>query len=293
MRTKNGSKWQVFLTIIISVLVMLLFGGRSASHQPVQARRTADAYDLSEWQGRLTNHRAHRLKHEVSFMILRAQNGSHRQDRTFSYNARKLRKAKVPYGAYSFSLYHNSASARNEARTLYQRAPEAKFYVNDVEINHAGRDSNRAGKAWAHEMKRLTQRPVVLYSYANFINQHLRKARKAYNTIWLAGYTSRQPLTHFKYGMWQFTNNYYSRALGKRIDASRLTGQPLTFWIGNRGKPVSANNTPKSSSGMAPASLKISRADRGVVHRAEKHLRSGHRLTRHEKKMVKKYHLAV
>ena len=39
----------------------------------------------------------------------------------------------MKFGVYSYSLYENADDARNEAQTLYSRAPKASFYVNDFE----------------------------------------------------------------------------------------------------------------------------------------------------------------
>ena len=209
-----------------------LFGLGGLINNSVHA---ANAYDLSEWQGRVTSRQARHLKHEVNFVILRAQDGNRRPDYQFRHDARSMQKAHVPYGAYSFALYRNSRTAKQEADNLYYQAPQAKFYVNDIEADRAGRKLKSATESWAREMKKLTTRPVVLYSYANFINSHLRKVTKKYNATWVAGYSSHRPITRYHYDLWQYTNAHKSRALHKKVDNSVLVGEkPLSFWIGNQ-----------------------------------------------------------
>ena len=221
------------LFVLFLGMVLLMFGGTLG---PCQGH-AANAYDLSEWQGRITNHQARHLKHEVNFVVLRAQDGSRRPDRQYQHDSKVMQRAHVPYGAYSFALYRNSKAARQEADNLYYQAPQAKFYVNDIEVNHAGRRLNSATKAWAREMKSLTTRPIVLYSYANFINSHLRRTVKHYNAVWVASYTNRQPLTNYHYDLWQYTDAHRSRALHRKVDASVMVGKhPLSFWIGNSNR---------------------------------------------------------
>ncbi|MCA7081884.1 lysozyme, partial [Staphylococcus aureus] len=83
------------------------------------------------------------------------------------------------------------SDAKNEARVLYNRAPNAKFYVNDFEVNSVLSGSpNAATKAWYTEMKKLTKKPVVFYSYRSFQQTYAPTAYKSYDAYWLAGYSS-------------------------------------------------------------------------------------------------------
>ncbi|XIF19485.1 MAG: hypothetical protein AJITA_00136 [Acetilactobacillus jinshanensis] len=162
MKSKNILK---ILLISLVFLATLLIGGNFKTGRSVQVNASrANAYDLSSWQGRINNHQAHGLRHEVNFVILRAQYGKTYQDSEFQHSANEMTKNNVPYGAYSYSMYRNHHQAKNEATSLYNRAPQANFYVNDIEENDAGRRIASATKSWADQMKRLTTKPVVIYS---------------------------------------------------------------------------------------------------------------------------------
>lgn len=289
-------------SIVISLLLvstLALFGGLSAGNQTtVKASRT-NAYDLSEWQGQISNHQAHRLKNEVNFVILRAQYGQNYQDRQLQNSINKMTKHHIPYGVYSYSLYHNNHQADNEATALYNRAPRANFYVNDIEQNNAGRRIDSATKAWARQMKSLTRRPVVLYSYANFIRQNLMPARRHYNAVWVASYSNRRPATGYRYDLWQYTSGHYSRALRKRIDASEITGdKPLSFWIGKGGsvaavKPVSAFPQVKVTRHHQHRRFNLNHHELRKYHhevrKISRTLKRGHRLSRNERKALRIY----
>lgn len=252
---------------------LALFGGLGTGTPTIVNASHANAYDLSEWQGRINDHQAHRLKREVNFVILRAQYGQNYQDRQLQNSINKMTKHHIPYGVYSYSLYRNNRQASNEASALYNRAPQANFYVNDIEQNNAGPKIDSATQAWAHQMKSLTRRPVVLYSNASFIQQNLMRARRHYNAVWVASYSKDRPATGYRYDLWQYTSGHYSKALRKRIDASEITGnKPKGFWVGNDASvPVVDHVT-------SVRHVKVNR---------DHHYRSSFKLNRHE---LHKYH---
>lgn len=196
----------------------------------------ATAYDISQYQGYLTPAKVKRLKLEVSFVIIRTQYGGLRLDHTFYHNAQLLQKYHVPYGVYGYSLYANPAQARGEAKTLYQRAPQARFFVNDIEQNNTHGTLNASTQAWANEIHSLTNRPAVLYTGESFSNYRLNQnTRNKYDAIWLAAYGT-EPDPYYHYDLWQFSDDYYSRALGKALDADTFpdgNNKSLNFWIGN------------------------------------------------------------
>ncbi|MBW1605098.1 GH25 family lysozyme [Lactobacillus sp. Sy-1] len=215
------------------------------------ANAAKPVYDLSEWQGNITDSQAKKLKSEAEFLILRVQYGSSYKDRVFQNNVRILSKYGVKYGVYSYSLYKNASGAANEASTLIKAAPKALFYVNDAESNNVTSGSlNGATVAWANRARQLTSRPIVLYSYQSFMG-NFTTAKSAYDAIWLASYTSVKPSTNYSYALWQYTDKYYSAALGKRVDASKLTGtKSLSFWLGG--------STTSSTAGESTSTKQVS-----------------------------------
>lgn len=67
-----------------------------------------------------------------------------------------IRQNNMKFGVYSYSMYENADDARYEARTLYNRAPKASFYINDYEQSSVtSGDENTATQAWANQMRQL------------------------------------------------------------------------------------------------------------------------------------------
>lgn len=184
---------------------------------------TTTALDLSEWQGTITLAQAKKLKAELGNggVILRVQFGSTYRDKVFEQNAATLKKAGVKFGVYTFSQYINANDAKVEARDFYNRAKkyDPLFYVNDAEENTITSGTYAAAtKAWTEQMKQLTKKPLVLYSYRGFYNAYI-KSKAGYNYFWLAAYQSKKP-TPTDYQIWQYTDARYSASLGKSTDAN-------------------------------------------------------------------------
>ena len=246
---------------------------------------TKRAYDLSEWQGRLSARKVKQLKGEVPFVILRVQYGSSYNDRTFNHNRNLLNKYQVPYGVYSFSLYNNSASAANEARLLYQRAPEAKFYVNDFETTSiSSKRANAATRKWARTIKPMVGgRKVLFYSYQSFMQTYASRALNAYDGYWVAAYTRAEPT--MPHVMWQYTDRHYSKALRKRLDASKLRQDQQWFIGGTAAQPQPAKPAP------APAPAKVVHHKKKHAKKVVKKVHHKKRVKKHPKKHVKKRHV--
>ncbi|WP_215660013.1 GH25 family lysozyme [Secundilactobacillus kimchicus] len=187
---------------------------------------TLPVYDLSEWQGNISATQARNLKTEVGGLILRTGYGSNYKDRVIDHNIAMVERYGIPYGVYQFNQYTSASDARTEARYTLARAPHARFYVNDAE-QHTTSNFSTATKAWGAEMQKLTTKPVYLYSYRWFYNAYIG-SKTPYDGFWLAAYQSTRP-TPYDYQMWQFSSTYYSRALGKSLDANR---QVSGDWFG-------------------------------------------------------------
>ncbi|TPR47379.1 hypothetical protein DY037_08270, partial [Apilactobacillus micheneri] len=243
MKIKNA-----LLTIAATALLAISFGFISSN---VHAATASDAnssntvYDLSEWQHNFTDAQVQQLKSEVPFVILRVQYGSQYYDKTFNHNRDLLEKYGVPYGVYSFSQYESPADAADEAKTLYRRAPNAKFYVNDYEsqtVKSGG--TNNATKAWVDALRPLVgQRKILFYSYVSFMQAHAASAVSNYDGYWLAAYQNQEPSREDV--LWQFSSNFYSNSLGQNIDANLLTSKDANWFIGdntNAGAQPSDNN---------------------------------------------------
>lgn len=202
--------------------------------------------DLSEFQGSFTDAQAKVLKKNFKFVILRVQYGSNRKDLVIDHNIAMMKKYDIPYGVYSFSQYENIADARVEARDLYKRAKDAKFFVNDYEdqtvTNASKANTNATTKAWADEMaKYVGNRKIILYSYASFMSSYADTAVKAYDCFWLAAYQDNEP-TETAHSLWQYTSNYTGHGLAGvgGIDASIMNGKNTDWFLGNRTNTATA-----------------------------------------------------
>lgn len=236
--------WSYFLIIVGCLISLFLF----TFPQSVSAKQ-ANAYDISQYQGRLHNSQVRGLKHEVNFMIVRAQSGDY-PDTEAHHTEHLMQRNHIPYGAYSYSYYTSPTNAQIEAKELYQRAPKANFYVNDIEQNDAGNTFNLSTRDWANEIHHLTSRPAVLYSGEYFMNNYIRqKTRNKYNAIWLAAYGS-EPAPNYHYDLWQSSDNHYSNALGQRVDADVFPegyNKPMSFWTHRKHHYRNPNDVIKPS----------------------------------------------
>ncbi|UQS84602.1 GW dipeptide domain-containing protein [Apilactobacillus apisilvae] len=243
------------LTFIAFTLLMVTF---SSTRNNVHAASVNDAntnntiYDLSEWQHNFTDAQVQQLKGEVPFVILRVQYGSQYADKTFQHNRDLLNQYGIPYGVYSFSQYDSPSDAADEARTLYKRAPNARFYVNDYEaqtVTSGG--TNNATKAWVNALRPLVgQRKILLYSNAYFMQSHAADAVSSYDGFWLAAYQNNEPSR--EHVLWQFASDFYSNALGQNIDANLLNSKDASWFIGDTAdvntQPSSVPSTSDDSS---------------------------------------------
>lgn len=231
-----------FKNLFLSLLALILFSAVSTNIKANSNNLNSGnqeitydypVYDISEWQGRLTDTQAQKLKTEVPFLILRVQYGSSYADKTFEYNKAMLEKYDIPYGVYSFSQYEDSADAADEARTLYQKAPNARFYVNDFEDQTVTSGSaDDATLSWVKEMRKYSgNKKVLLYSYQNFMLKHASNAINSYDGYWLAAYQSTEPTR--EHVLWQYTSSDYSAALNKKVDASISSSKPISWFLGS------------------------------------------------------------
>lgn len=244
MKIKN-----FLLTIVAVSLLIVTFGATSHNAHAMSAsdaNPSNTVYDLSEHQGVFTDEQVQQLKQELPFVILRVQYGSEYYDHTFQQNRDLMDKYGVPYGVYSYSMYESPNDAADEARTLYNRAPNAKFYVNDYEtqtVKSGG--TNEATEAWINTLRPLVgQRKILLYSNANFMTNNAAEAVSSYDGFWLANYNPTEPSR--EHVLWQFASDFHSNALGQNIDASLLNSKDVNWFIGDttdvNSQSVDSNN---------------------------------------------------
>ena len=236
--------WLGMITLALGVCLSITGFSGSANENKLQINspQSRPVYDLSQWQGQISGPQAAALKNEAQFVILKAENGGLVTDPQFNHSANEMNTHGVPYGAYDYSLYANDDQARAEADALYQRAPQANFYVNDSETNHAKNGLDSATQAWANEIHQLTSKPAILYSNLSFMNHFQPQTRNAYDGLWVADY-GVEPDPNYHYDLWQYTDRYPSSTLKQRVDASifpKGTNKPEAFWIGGPNRDHSS-----------------------------------------------------
>lgn len=249
---KRNKIWLMMITVIGLVLASSSVNVMADAASASSANSTNTVYDISEWQGQITDAQAQQLKNEVPFVILRVQYGSAYADKTFQNNRDLMNKYGIPYGVYSFSQYENPEDAAYEAKVLYSRAPNASFYVNDYEdqtVTSGG--TNDSTVAWLNALRPLVgNRKILLYSDANFMVKHSAYAVSSYDGYWLAAYQDNEPAR--EHVLWQFTSRFYSKALDKSLDANLLTSQSVNWFIGdtydvNNPSPVPTITAPTTN----------------------------------------------
>ena len=203
-----------------------------ASSRPVQAQASALAIpDISEWQGRLTSGEVAAMKNQVAFVINRRQYGSAYQDLDATNNTDLYVKYGIPFGEYDYARFNDAASAKQEAKDFYDRSnKDANFYVLDFEEDDVTSGSTDAAvRAWYQEMRDLTSKHLVFYSYQSFATSYANAARQDFDAQWIANY-SYEPTISF--ALWQYTDHGYLSALNQYTDDSHAETavQPLSFW---------------------------------------------------------------
>lgn len=193
--------------------------------------------DISEWQGKLTSTQVKNLKSQADFVINRVQYGTSYEDLYHTNNENLYVKYGVPFGSYDYSTFTSTATAKTDAKTFYQRSNKnTKFYVLDFEsTSMSSSTANAAVKAWYNEMRSLTNKKLIFYSYQSFATTYANTARQSFDGQWIANYSYKPTIT---YSLWQYTDSYYLSSLGKYVDnslyssSSVSTYHPLSWWLG-------------------------------------------------------------
>lgn len=225
----NKQRWVKRLTqlfLAASTLIGIAWGG-----QMVAQASTLAIPDISEWQGKLTASQVANLKSQVHFVINRRQYGSNYQDLYATNNTALYVKYGIPFGEYDYARFTSAASARQEAKDFYNRSNKnAAFYVLDFEENNVtSGTTNAAVKAWYDEMRSLTGKNLVFYSYQSFATTYAGTARTSFDAQWIANYSSTPTIS---FALWQYTDNNYLSALNEYTDNSRAvtTVHPISWW---------------------------------------------------------------
>ncbi|QDJ19947.1 GH25 family lysozyme [Lactiplantibacillus plantarum] len=227
-------------------LILLLVGCFLGGIGVVQAH--AAVPDISEWQGQLTSTEVQSLKSQADFVINRVQYGSSYEDLYHTSNESLYVKYGVPFGSYDYATFTSTATAKAEADKFYQRANKnTKFYVLDFETTSmSSTAANAAVKAWYTEMRSLTSKKLIFYSYQSFATTYANTARQSFDAQWIANYSSKPTIS---FSLWQYSSSYYLSSLGQYVDnslydsASVTTYHPLSWWTSGTSASSSTSST--------------------------------------------------
>ncbi|WP_318766573.1 GH25 family lysozyme [Lactiplantibacillus carotarum] len=209
----------------------VLYFGQSVGAQTLSKQSIPD---ISEFQNTLTTATAKQLKGEAGGVILRTGYGENRKDYHIDGNLKAAESAGLAYGVYQYGQFINASDARSEARATYKRAPHAKFYINDAEEYTTTSGSYAtAVRAWATEMRKLTKKKIIIYSYRGFYNSYI-KSDAGYDAKWIAAYQKPMP-TPYDYALWQNENAHYFLSLKQATDASKIvtSKHSMAWWFGS------------------------------------------------------------
>ncbi|CAJ1227816.1 GH25 family lysozyme [Lactiplantibacillus xiangfangensis] len=222
---KLFKKWRLALLTIGSCVGLMV---------AVQAQ--AAVPDISEWQGQLSSTQVQSLKNQANFVINRVQYGSGYEDIHHVNNENLYVRYGVPFGSYDFATFTSASGAVQEAKDFYNRANKnTRFYVLDFETTSMSSSAtNAAVKAWYDEMRKLTNKHLIFYSYQSFATSYANTARQSFDAQWIANYSSRPTIP---FSLWQYSSSYYLSSLNQYVDnnlfdqATVTTYHPLSWWL--------------------------------------------------------------
>lgn len=225
----NKHRWAKRLAQLVVAASALI--GIAWGEQTVASASTLAIPDISEWQGKLTASQVSNLKSQVSFVINRRQYGSSYQDLYATNNTALYVKYGIPFGEYDYARFTSVASAKQEAEDFYNRSNKsAAFYALDFEEDDVtSGTTNAAVKAWYDEMRSLTGKNLVFYSYQSFATTYASTARTSFDAQWIANYSTTPTIS---YALWQYTDNNYLSALNEYTDNSKAVTSvhPVSWW---------------------------------------------------------------
>lgn len=228
---------------LLGAVTGLAWGGQVVAHASTLA-----IPDISEWQGKLTATQVANLKSQVSFVINRRQYGSSYQDLYATNNTALYVKYGIPFGEYDYARFTSAASAKQEAKDFYNRSNKnATFYVLDFEENDVtSGTTNAAVKAWYDEMRSLTSKNLIFYSYQSFATSYANTARQSFDAQWIANYSTTPTIS---YALWQYTDSNYLSALGEYLDNSKAVTSvhPISWWTDSVTTALSHTSTATTS----------------------------------------------
>lgn len=213
----------------------------------VSASKTKIA-DVSQYQGNINWSKASK---DLKYAIIRVQHGDtgdadFRIDSKRNVNAAGAKKYGVPFGQYGYAEFSSVADAKKEAKDFYKRSSaNARFYVLDNEHRKGKGSEQSYVNAWLSQMRKLTNKPLVYYSYQNYVHVHKINYSK-FDGSWIANYSSKPDVSA---DLWQYTSTGRVSGISGNVDLSKvLDSSTVNSWFkatsADVAKPTYFTSTP-------------------------------------------------
>ena len=202
--------------------------------------------DVSQYQGDINWKKASK---DLKMVIIRVQHGNtgdadFRIDSKRNVNANGAYKYNVPFGQYDYTEFSSVADAKKEAKDFYKRTnSHAKFFVLDNEHRKGKGSEQSYVNAWYSTMRKLTNKPLVYYTYESFAKQYKINFSK-FDGSWIAKYSSSKP-SGVKAHLWQYSSTGRVSGISGNVDLSKaLNSSVVKSWY---SKASYYTSLPKSS----------------------------------------------
>ncbi|WP_172187733.1 GH25 family lysozyme [Lentilactobacillus kribbianus] len=205
--------------------------------------------DVSQYQGNINWKKASK---EMQMVIIRVQHGNKgdadfKVDTHKDINANGAYKYNVPFGQYDYTEFTSVADAKQEAKDFYKRTNKhAKFFVLDNEHRKGKGSEQSYVNAWYKQMRKLTNKPLVYYTYESFAKQHKINFSQ-FNGSWIAKYSNKKP-SGVKADLWQYTSKgHISGITANTVDLSKaLNASKVKSWYSTPKKASYYTSLPSS-----------------------------------------------
>ena len=203
--------------------------------------------DISNWQG---NVNFLQVKNSgVQIVFIKATEGNNFVDKFFSQNYQNASSVGLKTGFYHFFRGNQDpiSQAQHFVNTIGSRTPDCKLAI-DLETTDGIGKTELTSKAiqFITEVKRLTGKDVVVYTYTSFANTNI-DSRLAVYPLWIAHYGVSTPGYNSIWNNWvgfQYTDKGVVPGVSGNCDMDEFTSG--IFLNGNSSntisKPSSNNN---------------------------------------------------
>ena len=160
----------------------------------------------------------------VSFVFIKATEGSSFKDRDFKNNWKEAGKTDLRRGAYHF--FRSSKDGEIQARNFISTVGDLRFKdlppVLDIETIHHGCTRellNQRALQWLKAVEKRYGKKPIIYASSSFIRDYLNDEIKNNYPIWVAHYEKESP-AHEGWTWWQFTDKAVVKGVPGLVDLS-------------------------------------------------------------------------